>query len=49
MSASVVNCNKCLICVTVPQVLHDDLDIHFNHRKSNLIKFGHDYKDNIDT
>ena len=28
----------------------DDLDIHFNHKKSNLIKFGHDYhKDIIDT
>jgi len=25
------------------------LDIHFNCKKSNLIGFGHDYKDNIDT
>jgi len=26
------------------------LDTHFNHKKSNLIKFGHGYnKDNIDT
>jgi len=26
----------------------ENLDIHFNDKKSNLIKFGHDYKDNID-
>ena len=46
ISASVVQLQQmhdlCFTCA-------DDLDIHFNYRKSNLIKFGHDYKDNIDT
>ena len=43
ISASIVQLlDLCFTCA-------DDLDIHFNHRKSNLIKFGHDYKDNIDT
>jgi len=47
ISASVVQLQQMLdLCSSCA----DDLDIHFNHKKSNLIKFGHDYnKDNIDT
>ena len=40
ISASVVQLQQMLdLCSTCA----DDLDIHFNHRKSNLITFGHDY------
>jgi len=47
ISASVVQLQQMLdLCFSYA----DDLDIHFNHKKSNLIKFGHDCnKDNIGT
>jgi len=45
ISASVVQLQRMLdLCCSCAE----NLDINFNHKKSNLIKFGNEYKDNID-